>query len=212
MNTVIENLKKNNMEVYTLNSRGEVVPLLKSLLQKGDTVAVGGSKTLDEANVLTLLRNGDYKFLDRYAEGLSREDVEEVFRKSFFADAYISSANAVTEQGEIFNVDGNGNRVAALLFGPKRVFLVIGKNKIVKDLDEAVKRVSDIAAPLNTKRLSCDTYCEKKGKCAAKNTDAAHMTEGCAGPGRICCDYTVMAYQRKAGRVCVILVDEALGF
>lgn len=212
MKTVIENLKKNNMEVYTVGARTDVVPLLERLLKKGDTVAVGGSKTLDEANVLMLLRNGDYNFLDRYAEGLSRAEIEEIFRKSFFADAYISSANAITEQGEIFNVDGNGNRVAALLFGPERVFVVAGKNKIVKNLDEAVKRVKTTAAPLNTKRLSCDTYCEKKGVCMALNTDAEHMTEGCNGEGRICCDYTVMAYQRKANRVCVILVDEVLGF
>ena len=212
MKTVIENLKKNNMEVYTVGARADVVPLLERLLKKGDTVAVGGSKTLDEANVLMLLRNGDYNFLDRYAEGLSRAEIEEIFRKSFFADAYISSANAITEQGEIFNVDGNGNRVAALLFGPERVFVVAGKNKIVKNLDEAVKRVKTTAAPLNTKRLSCDTYCEKKGVCMALNTDAEHMTEGCNGEGRICCDYTVMAYQRKANRVCVILVDEVLGF
>ena len=212
MKTVIENLKKNNMEVYTVGARADVVPLLERLLKKGDTVAVGGSKTLDETNVLMLLRNGDYDFLDRYAEGLSRVEIEEIFRKSFFADAYISSANAITEQGEIFNVDGNGNRVAALLFGPERVFIVAGKNKIVKNLDEAVKRVKTTAAPLNTKRLSCDTYCEKKGVCMALNTDAEHMTEGCNGEGRICCDYTVMAYQRKANRVCVILVDEALGF
>lgn len=212
MKTVIENLKKNNMEVYTVGARADVVPLLERLLKKGDTVAVGGSKTLDETNVLMLLRNGDYDFLDRYAEGLSRVEIEEIFRKSFFADAYISSANAITEQGEIFNVDGNGNRVAALLFGPERVFIVAGKNKIVKNLDEAVKRVKTTAAPLNTKRLSCDTYCEKKGVCMALNTDAEHMTEGCNGEGRICCDYTIMAYQRKANRVCVILVDEALGF
>ncbi len=212
MKTVIENLKKNNMEVYAVSTKEEVVPLLEQLLTKGATVAVGGSKTLDEAEVLPFLRNGNYIFLDRYTAGLTRPEIEEIFKKSFFADAYIASANAVTEQGEIFNVDGNGNRVAAILYGPEKVYLVVGKNKIVKNLDEAVKRLRETAAPLNTKRLSCDTYCEKKGVCVAQNSDAAHMTEGCGGAGRICCDYTVMAYQRKPGRITVILVDEPLGF
>lgn len=212
MKTVVENLRKNNMEVVLLSRKEDVVPFLKEQLKEGATVAVGGSKSLDEAKVLPLLRSGAYQFLDRYTEGLTRPEIEEIFKKSFFADVYIASANAITEQGEIYNVDGNGNRVAAMLFGPEKVYLVVGKNKIVKNLDEAVKRVRTVAAPLNTKRLSCATYCEKAGECASKVRDAAHMTAGCGSEGRICCDYTVMAYQRKKDRVCVILVDEELGF
>ena len=212
MNTVAENLRKNNMEVVILSDKKEVVPFLKSQIKQGATVAVGGSKSLDETEVLPLLRSGEYQFLDRYAQGLTRPEVEEIFKKSFFADVYIASANAVTEQGEIFNVDGNGNRVAAIMFGPEKVYLIVGKNKIVKNLDEAVKRVRTVAAPLNTKRLSCATYCEKAGECASAERDALHMTAGCGSEGRICCDYTVMSYQRKKDRICVVLVDDTLGF
>ena len=194
-------LEKNRMDAYIVSSREEVVPLIRSLLHPQDTVAVGGSVTLDECGVLELLRCGDYQFLDRYAPGLSGEEIGEIYRKSFFADAYLCSSNAVTENGELYNVDGNANRVAAMTFGPKKVILVVGVNKIVPDLAAAERRVQEIAAPANAKRLSCKTPCAETGKCA-----------DCAGDGRICCTAVIHRQQRVPGRIKVILVGEPLGY
>ena len=114
----IENLEKNNMKPYFVQSRNDVIPLLKELIGNDDTVAVGGSVTLSELGVIDYLRE-NHNFLDRFASDLSRDEVMEIFRESFFADTYISSSNAVTENGELYNVDGNGNRIAAITFGPK---------------------------------------------------------------------------------------------
>lgn len=208
----VENLKKNNMIPYVVKDKKEAKEKLESLLSKNDTVAVGGSMTLSECGIIDLLRSGEYNFLDRYKEGLSREDINKIYRESFFADAYISSSNAITENGELYNVDGNSNRVAALMFGPKSVIIVAGKQKIVKDLDEAVRRVKQIAAPKNAKRLSCNTYCEKKGICVSEAYSALGMTDGCGSEDRICASYTVMAHQRIKDRIKVIIIDEEAGY
>ena len=201
MERTADALKKNRMDAYLVKSRSEVVPLIRTLLHPNDTVAVGGSVSLDECGVLDLLRCGDYQFLDRYASGLSGEQIAEIYRKSFFADAFLCSTNAVTESGELYNVDGNGNRVAAMTFGPASVILVVGANKIVRDLAEAEQRVKEFAAPANCNRLACKTPCAVTGKCA-----------DCSGDGRICCTAVVHRQQRIPGRIKVILVEESLGY
>jgi len=207
-----ENLRKNNMQVFCVDKKEDVVPLVESLLSEGDTVAVGGSVSLSETGVLDLLRSGKYNFLDRYEPGLSKEETEEIHRKSFFADAYITSSNAVTVKGELYNVDGNSNRVAAICYGPKSVIIVVGYNKIVNDIDEAIMRVKTTAAPANCVRLNCDTYCREKGECMSFLSDPHYMTEGCSSPGRICCNYVVSARQRIKDRIKVIIVAEELGY
>lgn len=206
---VMENLRKNNMAVHFVPSKADVVPLLESLLPKGASVAVGGSVTLNETGVLDLLRNGNYTFYDRYAAGLSAEQKRDVFLKSFGVDVYLSSSNAVTEQGELYNVDGTGNRIAAIAYGPEKVIIVVGVNKIVADLDEAVKRVKTCAAPPNAKRLNFETYCMHAGHCM--KTDGT-MTEGCAADQRICCSYLISGFQRVKDRIQVILVGEDCGY
>lgn len=205
----IKNLEKNNISAYFVKTRDEVIPLIEKLVEEGATVAVGGSVTLDEVGVLAHLRSGRYEFLDRYAEGLSRDQVTEIFRKSFSADAYFCSSNAVTEDGELYNVDGNANRVAAISFGPKKVIMIVGTNKIVPDLDAAIKRVKTIAAPKNCQRLSCNTYCLEKGHCVDME---GGIGKGCGSPSRICRHYLVSAKQAAKGRINVILVDEDLGY
>ncbi|MBE7038602.1 MAG: lactate utilization protein [Ruminococcaceae bacterium] len=208
----IENLKKNNMDAFYVDTKEEVVPLVKSLLQKGDTVSVGGSVTLNECNVLELLRCGDYNFLDRYEVGLERQDIEKIFRDSFFADAYLASSNAIIKSGELYNVDGNANRVAAIMFGPKSVIIVAGKNKIVESFDEAVKRVKKVAAPKNTKRLSCETYCNLKGECVKASSGCEKPFDGCSSEDRICANYCISSYQRIKNRIKVIIVGEEVGY
>lgn len=205
----IEALNNNGMPCTFVESKEDVIPLIKTILKKGDTVSHGGSETLKECGVRELLTSGEYNYLDRSAPGLTPDEITEIYRKSFFADVYLSSANAITENGELYNVDGNSNRVAAIAYGPSKVIIVAGINKIVPDLDAAVKRVKEIAAPKNTKRLSCKTYCEAKGECMGINSD---MCDGCKSDARICCSYLVSAKQRVSGRINVILVGEELGY
>lgn len=208
--TVIEGLRKNRMQGFYVEKKEDVVAKVTDLLHEGDTVAVGGSQSLIETGILSLLRSGPYHFLDRYVPGLTPEQTRQLFIASFDADAYLCSVNAITMQGELYNVDGNSNRVAALCYGPRSVILIVGCNKIVRDIPAAVTRVKRKAAPANAIRLSCDTYCAKKGTCIG--TDDEGMTAGCSSDSRICCNYVVSARQREKDRIKVILVGEELGY
>ena len=199
MERTADALRKNNMEATCVKTAQDVVPVVRSLLHPGDVVSNGGSVSLAETGVMDLLRSGGDRFLDR--EGVSGGRLGRGDRGAVSADAYFASANAVTDAGEIFNVDGNGNRVAAIAFGPKKVILVVGCNKLVADLHEAETRLETLAAPANTKRLSCATPCRETGVCAH-----------CHSPARVCCTYTVQRFQRQKGRIHVILVAEPLGF
>jgi len=197
----MNNLVRNNMMAFYVENKDEVVDKVAELIKEGETVAVGGSVTLVETGVLEHLRAGRYNFLDRYRKGLTKVEIEEIYRKSFFADTYLTSTNAITEDGELYNVDGNGNRVAAMIYGPKSVIVVAGINKIVKNIDEAVERVRRIAAPANTIRLNKNTPCTKTGYCV-----------DCRTEDRICCSYTIFRQQREKDRIKVILVGESLGY
>lgn len=196
----IKNLEKNNIEAYNVKNSKQLIELIDKLIPEGETVAVGGSMTLFETGIIDHIRSKNYNFLDRYKEGLSKEDIKDVFRKSFFADSYIVSTNALTENGELYNVDGNGNRVAAMLFGPDKVIVIAGINKIVKDVDEAIKRNKFVSAPINAKRLNKATPCTKVGYCM-----------DCKSQDRICNEYTLIKRQGVKGRIKVIIVEEELG-
>ncbi len=206
---ILENFKKNRYEPYYLERKEEVGPLLKKLLEEGCSVSVGGSETLKQVGALELLKEGPYQYLDRYQEGLSADEIRKIFLDALSADFYLTSANAVTEQGELVNVDGNCNRIAAISFGPKNVIVVAGINKLVPNVEEGIKRIKRIAAPLNTKRLGCNTYCKEKGVCMGVN---GSMTDGCRSEGRICCGYLISGPQRVPGRIKLILVGETLGY
>lgn len=208
----MEALRANRMEAYYVETKEEAAGQAAALLREGDVIAAGGSITLGETGIREMLRRGPYRFLDRDRAGLSREQVEEIYREAFRADAYLCSANAITERGELYNVDGNSNRVAAILYGPKSVIVVAGCNKIVPDLAAAVHRVKTQAAPKNCARLSCATFCREAGECVSLRQDSPEMPEGCQSEARICCNYVVSAYQRQRGRIKVILVGEPLGY
>lgn len=210
----IKSLAKNNIEARFLPTASEVVPTVASYLQKGESVSVGGSVTLTETGVLELLRNGSYTFYDRYDPSLTKEGVDELFRKSFFADTYIASANAITEHGEIYCVDGRSNRVAAMLYGPKQVILVASWDKIVPDLVSAIVRVKHIAAPANSARLKIDTYCVANGKCMNAHCDDRHLMALAAGACEhtICSNYVVCSRQQIEGRMKVLIVGESIGY
>ncbi|MBQ3549989.1 MAG: lactate utilization protein [Clostridia bacterium] len=207
----MENLNKNRMESFFVETKEEALKTALSLISDGDTVSVGGSVTLNEVGILEALKCGKYNYLDRYAAS-SPQEMHDIFRQSFSADAYFTSSNAVTEEGELFNCDGNANRVAAMMYGPKKVIVIVGKNKIVKDLDEALIRLKTVAAPLNAKRLNKETYCAKIGHCVTMdNGKERDMTCGCRSKDRICRNYTVMG-EHLPDRVKVIIVNEDLGY
>lgn len=209
----LENLRRNNFEAVFAPTADDALEHLKSYLTPGCTIGVGGSVTLDEIGAIDLFRSGNYNFLDRYAPNLTPAELKGIMRRALTSDVFVMSANAITENGELYNVDGRSNRVAALLFGPDSVVIVAGINKIVTDIDEAIRRHKTVAAPANSARLRCNNPCVRTGKCVSlmRQTDE-EMCAGCASEDRICANYVISARQREAGRVKVILVGETLGF
>ncbi len=194
-------LLKNNISALSLKDENELIDYLKSNLEEESVISSGGSVTLKETGVMNLLRSGKYKFLDRYQEGLTKEGMHDIHIKALGADYYFTSSNAVTEDGWLYNVDSNGNRVAAMLFGPKKVFVICGYNKIVKNLDEAISMVERVSGPANTLRLNKDTPCTKVGECV-----------NCKSDGRICNEYTLIKRQNDKSRITVIFIEKELGY
>lgn len=206
----IKALEKNNMLACYCETSADACEKVKEFISEGDVIACGGSVTLKESGIIDIIRSEKYNYIKRM--GVNEEDSEHRVREAFSADVYFASANAVTVNGEIYNVDGNGNRVAAIIFGPKSVVLVVGKNKIVDSLDDAILRVKKCAAPTNTVRLDKNTYCKTNGECLSCSNDPTNMTAGCKSPDRICCSYTVLGQQRVKNRIKVIIVGEDLGY
>lgn len=205
---VIPQLLRRNMTAEYVSTAADALSRVQELLVPGETVATGGSATLTQCGVIDLLRSGAYHYLDR-ADVHTPEEKHALYLRSFGADTYLCSCNAVTMAGELFNTDGNSNRVAALCYGPRRVILVVGANKLVRDIDAAVLRLKTQAAPANALRLSCRTPCAAQGTCVGLS---GKMADGCQSPDRICDNYVVTAWQREKGRIHVILVGEPLGF
>lgn len=197
----IANLKKHNICAFYVASEVQLLETIRQLMPEGSTVAVGDSMTLFEIGVISLLRNGKYNFLDKYREGITRDEKKELYRQSFSADTFLCSTNALTEEGELYNIDGNGSRVAAMIYGPEQVIVVAGVNKIVKNLEEAEKRVRNYAAPLDAKRLHKNTPCASAGYCV-----------DCKSDERICNDFVIIKRQFTAGRIKVIIVGKQLGY
>lgn len=215
VNRTIAALQKNNIEARFVPTIAQVVPTLEALMPHGQTVSAGGSVSLAESGVLDWLRTSDkYTFYDRYEEGLSPEGIREVFLKSFDVDTYLASANAITEHGELYCVDGRSNRVAAMLWGPRQVILVSSWDKIVPDLVSAILRVKRIAAPTNAGRLDLDTHCATDGKCISPTVTPHHlMALGAGGcEHTICSNYVVFSHQKVQSRIKVLIVGESLGY
>ncbi len=199
-------LRKNNMAAYVCKSKEDALKQVEALLFKGAVIGSGGSVSLQKCGVMELVRSEEYCFIDRTK--FAPENMSECYQKMYGADIFLCSSNAVTENGELYNVDGNSNRISAICFGPKKVIMVVGCNKVVKNLDEAVKRVKRIAAPANCVRLNCNTYCKETGICVSAD---GGMTDGCKGE-TICCNHLISSKQRHKDRINVILVAEPLGY
>jgi Uncharacterized conserved protein containing a ferredoxin-like domain len=197
----IANLEKRNISGCYVTDETQLQEKIRQLVPEHSTVAVGDSVTLFEAGIIELFRNGKYNFLDKYREGMTPTEKKALYRQTFSADTFLCSTNALTEEGELYNIDGNGSRVAAMIYGPEQVILVAGINKIVKNMEEAEKRVRNYAAPLDAKRLKKNTPCASLGYCV-----------DCKSEERICNDFVVIRRQFVKGRIKVIIVNKQLGY
>lgn len=199
--TMIENLKKRQMDGYYCATGAEAVALANSFLKKGATAGFGGSMTLEETGMLASLRsNPDITLYDRNTAG-SPEEVAAIYRQCFSADYYFMSSNAITIDGQLVNIDGTGNRVAALIYGPNEVIVLAGMNKVVSSMEEAVDRLHNFAAPPNGVRLNRKTPCAVTGKCG-----------NCLSPDCMCSQMVITRRSGTAGRIKVILIGESFGY
>ena len=192
---------RHNMSITFVKNQEELFHELKPYFQSGKSVAVGGSMTLEQMDVLSLIRKSDVQFIDRYEKGLTLEQREQRFREAFFADLFITSTNALTMDGCLYNVDGTGNRVAAMIYGPRQVIVIAGINKICVDEQAAIDHIRHWSAPANALRLNKQTPCTKTGHCM-----------DCVGSDCICCSFVKLGYQRIKDRIHIIIVEDELGY
>lgn len=196
----IEGLEKRNMQGFYAENKEEAVKIALSLIPEGSVVSWGGSATLQETGLINTLKNNNYQCLDRN-DVESKEEKEEIAHKALNADYYLMSTNAMTIDGQLINIDGNGNRVAALIYGPKNVIIVTGINKICDTYDSALSRARNKASIPNVIRFDCNTPCKKTGKCM-----------DCLSPETVCCQFVHTRFSRIKDRIKVIIVGENLGF
>ena len=195
--TVIKGLESRNMTGYYAETSEEALQMALELIPEGASVGMGGCMSAKEIGLTDALRSGRYDFIDRDATPNKRE----AMLATYDADYFITSANAMTEDGVIINIDGNANRVSAIAHGPRYVVFIVGMNKVCKDVDHAMKRARNVAAPINTQRFNLSTPCTKTGSCM-----------NCKSPDTICCQILITRYSRHEGRIHVILVNEELGY
>ncbi len=194
---VIEGLSSRNMAGYYAADRTEALRIALSLIPPGSTVTMGGSFSVEEIGLRQAVAGEEYRFIDRN----KCADPREAMLAAYDADVYLSSVNAMTEDGILINIDGNANRVSALAQGPKKVIFIVGMNKICPDPDSALKRARNVAAPVNAQRFGLNTPCAKTGACM-----------DCKSPDTICCQFLITRFSRHKGRIHVILVNDFLGF
>lgn len=194
---VINGLKSRNMTGYYAASKEEAVKLALELIPEGSSVTMGGAMSAHEIGLVDVLKDGNYNFIDRD----QYEDKRAAMLMAYDADVFLASANAMTEDGVIVNIDGNSNRVSAIAQGPKKVVFIVGMNKICDDVDGAMKRARNVAAPINAQRFGLQTPCSKTGSCM-----------NCKSPDTICCQILITRFSRHEGRIHVILVNDNLGF
>lgn len=199
LENTVKALKARGFDAYTVKDAAEARALILSMIRKAESVTWGGSATLAEIGVTDALKAEGYLVYDRMDVPPAERGA--FYRDHFFSDWYLMSTNALTETGELLNMDGNGNRVASLIFGPKNVIVVAGVNKITPDIDAAYTRVRTIAAPRNAGRFEIGTPCKKTGSCA-----------DCLSPDTICAQLVRTRVCRPKGRIKVILVNGILGF
>lgn len=199
---LVGNLKQRHYEAFFCPTAQEAVEKITGMIPEGSSVTWGGSMTIRDMGLTKALHNKEG--LDIWDRDLAtdREEAQEIYRRAFYADYYLSSVNAMSEDGEIVNIDGNGNRVAAITFGPKHVILVVGINKVTQNLDAAISRARSLAAPVNMMRFAdLNTPCKNDGMC-----------HDCKSPDSICNYIQIMRNSHPVGRHIVVIVGEELGY
>ena len=194
---VIKGLESRNMSGYYAADKDEALKIALNLIEEGSTVTMGGAMSAHEIGLVDALKKGNYNFIDRDQE----KDKRAAMLAAYDADVFLSSANAITNDGVMVNIDGNSNRVSAIAQGPKKVVFIVGMNKVCNDIDGAMKRARNVAAPINAQRFNLDTPCAKTGACF-----------NCKSPDTICCQFLITRYSRHEGRIHLILVNDNLGF
>ena len=200
-NKTVEALRKNRFEASFFETREETSKAVMQLIKPGMEVAFGGSQTAKQLNLQKMVADAGATILDHNAAGLSDEQKLEVMRRQQICDVFICSSNAISLQGELFNIDGHGNRVAAMAFGPRMVIVIAGVNKIVADEEAAWLRIRTIAAPINFKRLNRPNPCTKQGICM-----------DCNLPTRGCNIYVATRRKPPMMDFSVFIVNDSLGF
>ncbi|MBQ1470809.1 MAG: lactate utilization protein [Eubacterium sp.] len=194
---VIKGLASRNMTGYYAADKEEARSIALGLITEGSTVTMGGGMSVHEIGLVEALKKGEYNFIDRD----EIEDKRAAMLAAYDADVFLASANAMTEDGILVNIDGNANRVSAIAQGPRKVVFIAGLNKVCSDVDGAMKRARNVAAPINAQRFGLSTPCAKTGACA-----------DCKSPDTICCQFLITRYSKHADRIHVILVNDSLGF
>ncbi|MBP3902134.1 MAG: lactate utilization protein [Blautia sp.] len=194
---VIKGLASRNMTGYYAGSKEEAMEIALSLIPEGSSVTMGGAMSAHEIGLVDALKSGNYDFIDRD----DYEDKRKAMLMAYDADVFLTSANAMTEDGILVNIDGNSNRVSAIAQGPRKVIVIAGMNKVCDDVDGAMKRARNVAAPINAQRFGLSTPCAKTGSCM-----------NCKSPDTICCQFLITRFSRHEGRIHVILVNDSLGF
>ena len=194
---VIKGLESRNMSGYYAADREEALRIALSLIPEGSTATMGGGVSVAEIGLVKALKEGNYNFIDRNEIA----DKRAAMLAAYDADVYLASTNAMTDDGILVNIDGNANRVSAMCYGPKKLVLIVGMNKICPDLDSAMKRARSVAATANAQRFGLSTPCSRTGACA-----------DCKSIDTICCQFLITRFNRHKDRVHVILVNDSLGF
>lgn len=193
---VIKGLQSRNISGYYAASKEDALKQALELIPEGSTISMGGCMSAHEIGLINALENGNYNYLDR-----SKMDPREGLLAAYDSDIFLSSANAITNDGIMVNIDGNSNRVSCIAQGPKKVIFIVGMNKVCADLDSAMKRARNVAAPINAQRFDIKTPCKETGKCF-----------DCKSPDTVCCQFLITRYSKHVGRIHVILVNDDLGF
>ena len=194
--TVIKGLQSRNMTGYYAEDKEAALKQALELIEENSTISMGGCMSAHEIGLVQALQEGNYQYLDR-----SKMEPREGLLAAYDSDVFLSSANAMTSDGILVNIDGNSNRVSCIAQGPKKVIFIVGMNKVCADLDSAMKRARNVAAPINAQRFEVKTPCKETGK-----------SFDCKSPDTICCQFLITRYSRHTGRIHVILVNDNLGF
>lgn len=197
---VIKGLESRNMTGYYAATKEEALKKALELIPEGSSVTMGGAMSAHEIGLVEAVKSGNYNFIDRDT-AKTPEEKRAAMLAGYDADIFLSSANAMTDDGILVNIDGNSNRVSMIAQGPKKVIFIVGMNKVCDDIDGAMKRARNVAAPINAQRFGLSTPCSKTGSCM-----------NCKSPDTICCQFLITRFSRHKDRIHVILVNDNLGF